>query len=147
MKGKIFLLAGLAFLALTAVGLEASPRHGRRGGFGFRAGFVRGPFYVSPYYGYPYYGFGFRGDYVVGSRYRHGNAGSVDFNVKPKDSQIFVDGAYIGVADDFDGGFFGHTAILPSGKHRIRIVAPDGRSENRVIYVMPGRELNLDLRF
>lgn len=145
MRGKSIFIAGLAFLVLTAGYLGASPERGRRHGFGFRAGFVRGPFYVSPFYGYPYYGFGIHGAYLGGRHY--GNAGSVDFNVKPKDSQVFVDGTYIGVADDFDGGFFGQTAILPAGKHRIRIVAPDGRTEDREIYVMPDRELNFNFRF
>lgn len=148
MRGKSLFVA-LACLVMTSAFLGASPEHRRhgRGGFGFGVGFARGPVFVEPFYGYPYYGFGFRGAYFGGHRYGYGNAGSVDFNVKPKDSQVYVDGAYIGVADDFDGGFFGHTAILPAGKHKVRIVSPDGRSEEREIFVMPGRELNFDFRF
>lgn len=73
--------------------------------------------------------------------------GRVDFNVKPKDSRIYVDGAYIGLAADWDGGFFGTTATLRAGPHTVRIVAPDGRSITRRIYVMPGRELNFNFVF
>ena len=76
-----------------------------------------------------------------------GNAGRVDFNVKPSDSQVFVDGAYIGLADDYNGGFFGDTATLRAGKHRVKVVSPDGRVVRREIYVMPGKELNFNLEF
>ncbi|GAB4253349.1 MAG: hypothetical protein Kow00109_28990 [Acidobacteriota bacterium] len=75
------------------------------------------------------------------------NYGRVDFNVKPKNSRIYVDGAYIGIADDWDGGFFGTTASLKAGPHTVRIVAPDGRSIVRRIYVMPGRELDFNFVF
>jgi len=146
MKGKSLFVVALASLILTTVCLEAFPRGGRRGGVGFRGGFVRGPVYFSPYYGYPVHGFGFAGSYVTGYGYGRGY-GRVDFNVKPKTSQIYVDSGYLGVADDFDGGFFGRTATLPPGKHTIRIVAPDGRTEQRDVYVMPGRELNIDFQF
>jgi hypothetical protein len=76
-----------------------------------------------------------------------GTAGRVDFNIKPSDSQVFVDGAFIGIADDYNGGFFGETATLRAGKHRIKVVSPDGRVAHRVIYVMPGKELNFNLEF
>ena len=67
----------------------------------------------------------------------------VDFNVEPKESQVFVDGAYIGIADDYNGGFFGSTAVLTPGTHNVRIVAPDGRVKEAKIYVMPGRGTEL----
>ncbi len=57
------------------------------------------------------------------------------------------DGAYIGIADGFNGGFFGRTATLTAGTHSVRIVSPDGRVEERKIYVMPGKETDLDLKF
>ena len=71
--------------------------------------------------------------------------GSVDFNVRPQKSDIYVDGAYLGIADDFNG--YPQTAKLPVGYHTVRVVAPDGREVVRRIYVAPGRELNFNLKF
>ncbi len=73
--------------------------------------------------------------------------GRVDFNVHPSQSRVFVDGVYIGVADDFDGGLFGSTATLRAGTHHVKIVSPDGRIVTRKIYVMAGKELDFNLDF
>ncbi len=73
------------------------------------------------------------------------NYGEVDFNIEPQNSQVFVDGHYLGVADEFNG--FPQTAKLPSGYHQVRAVAPDGRVIERRIYVAAGQELNFDWRF
>ncbi len=73
------------------------------------------------------------------------NYGSVDFNVEPQKSQIFVDGRYLGIADDFNG--YPQTAKLPAGYHHVRAVAPDGRSIERRIYVAAGEELNFNWKF
>lgn len=73
--------------------------------------------------------------------------GRVDFNVHPSQSRVFVDGVYIGIADDFNGGLFGSTATLRAGTHHVKIVSPDGRVVTRKIYVMAGKELNFDLDF
>ena len=97
------------------------------------------------HHGYrPTYGFGYRGAYFPRIS---GNAGRVDFNIKPKESQVYVDGAYIGIADDYNGGFFGNTASLKAGVHNIKLVSPDGRIKKEKIYVMPGREIDFDYRF
>lgn len=71
--------------------------------------------------------------------------GEVDFNIEPQDSQVFVDGRYLGVADDFNG--YPQTAKLPSGYHQVRAVSPDGRVLERRIYVAAGRELNFNWEF
>ncbi len=73
------------------------------------------------------------------------NYGEVDFNIEPQNSQVFVDGHYLGVADEFNG--YPQTAKLPSGYHQVRAVAPDGRVIERRIYVAAGQELNFDFDF
>ena len=116
-----------------------------QGGGRFRASVRRAPVYFAygGYRGYVPYGF----DYYGGGHHYGGPRGRVDFNVEPKESQVFVDGAYIGIADDYNGGFFGSTAVLTPGTHNVRVVAPDGRVKQAKIYVMPGRELNFNHRF
>lgn len=73
------------------------------------------------------------------------NYGSVDFNVEPQNSRIFVDDRYLGIADDYNG--YPQTAKLPAGYHWVRAVAPDGRTIERKIYVAVGEELNFNWRF
>jgi hypothetical protein len=73
------------------------------------------------------------------------NYGRVDFDVNPNKSQIFVDGAFIGIADDLDG--WPHTAKLPAGYHDVRIITPDGRTDHRRIFVAAGQELKFNLTF
>ncbi len=52
--------------------------------------------------------------------------GSIDFNVRPQRSQIYIDGKLLGIADDFNG--YPQTARLPAGRYNIRVVAPTARS-------------------
>ena len=136
-KWTVSLVLALTLMSLTSVSFA---RGLHRAGFGFRG-------FAPRYYSYGYYGgfSPFRDHGFV--HFQTGNYGRIDFNVEPKSSKVYVDGGYIGIADDFDGGFFGKTATLTAGTHSVRIVAPDGRVEERKIHVMPGKEIDLDLKF
>ena len=62
-------------------------------------------------YGYPYVGLQrIRGD------------GELRLKIKPREAQVFVDGYYVGIVDDFDGVF--QRLHLESGPHRIEVRAP-----------------------
>lgn len=65
-------------------------------------------------YGYGY-GYGYGSGYVG----RYDETGSVRTQVKPRDAQVFVDGYYVGVVDEFDGAF--QRLRLDTGPHRIEI--------------------------
>jgi PEGA domain len=101
------------------------------GGLGF--GSYYGSFY-DPYVFYapysPWYGNygGYYGAYGV-SGYGYGNAssysildGALRLKIKPRDAQVYVDGYYAGIVDDFDGVF--QRLHLPEGPHRIEVRAP-----------------------
>lgn len=78
-------------------------------GLGF---YMWDPYWYGGGYGYPYaYGYGYPG--------RYDDTGSVRTIVKPKDAQVFVDGYYVGVVDEFDGAF--QRLRLDTGPHRIEI--------------------------
>ena len=147
MKKRWFALASLAFvLSVLTVHTRAETRV--RVGVGVRAPAHGAGFYFS--YGAPHYHRYYRpvrpvyaGPRVV--RIERVNYGSVDFNVQPQKSRIYVDGRYLGIADDFNG--YPQTAKLSPGYHTVRVVAPNGRSESRRIYVAAGRELNFNLKF
>ncbi len=107
---------------------------GRAGGHpAFGEGREYGP-RVSPYYrGYPGFGFGFAYDpywygpgwaeygyaypYVVPT----GDTGGLRLEIAPKTAEVFVDGYYAGVVDDFNG-HFQHLDMTPGG-HRISAAA------------------------
>ena len=97
-----------------------------------------GPSYV---YGYPYYAHG--GHYPYPPGY---DSGGVRLRIRPRDAQVFVDGHYAGLVDDFDGTF--QQLRLEQGGHKIEIRMPGFEDLDMDIHVQPGRTITLheDLR-
>ena len=98
--------------------------------WGFGA-FGLGYFYYSPWAwgpGYSSYGngYGYGGAPYGYAGPRYGadgfDVGSVKLKVKPRDAEVFVDGYYAGVVDDFDGTL--QSLKLDSGAHNIEIRKP-----------------------
>ena len=96
----------------------------------YRPSFRLGYGYSYPYgyrYGYPAYGYGYGYGYPVpppgylaavpGRPY-----GGVRITDAPRDAEVFADGYYVGIVDDFDGVF--QHLNLEAGPHRIEIRAP-----------------------
>ena len=76
--------------------------------------------------------------YVVGRP-----AATLDFNVKPSKTAIYVDGTYRGTCDDFDG--WPQKMHLAPGRHRIRLVTPDGVRVERDVKLAAATEVDIDL--
>lgn len=78
---------------------------------------------------------------VNGARY-----GVLDLNVKPRATEVWVDGTLRGTCDEFDG--YPDKLTLAPGMHAIRLVTPDGDDVSRSLRVRAGIEINvgLDLR-
>ena len=77
----------------------------------------------------------------------HGRpAGVLDLNLKPKATEVWVDGRFRRIADDFDG--IPQKLLLTQGHHRLKLVTPDGVEVARDIRIQAGTEINigLDLR-
>ena len=89
-KWTVSLVLALTLMTLTSVSFA---RGLHRAGFGFRG-------FAPRYYSYGYYGglSPFRDHGFV--HFQPGNYGRIDFNVEPKSSKVYVDGGYIGIADD-----------------------------------------------
>jgi hypothetical protein len=138
---KAFSPVLVLFLVVLATPLEAGARigigvsGGHRGGarVGVRVGFPMRPF-----------GFGFGYTHRIGSS-RPRNAGTISFKVKPVSSEIYVDGAFLGLAKDLNSNVWGTKATLRAGPHDIRIVSPDGTEVSKRIYVMPGKKTKFRL--
>lgn len=114
------------------------------GGFGYGYGYGYGGYGYDPYgyYGGFYdplmdpFGFGYGGvgaggyeggGYYGGSGYSSSNPGrgeeaSLRLKIKPSNAQVFVDGQYVGVVDEFDGLF--HHLKSDAGVHHVEIRAP-----------------------
>ncbi len=143
---KLLLIATAAAAMAVLPSTTAFAAHfGARAG----AGFARGPI-VAPRIGprvgvyYRPYGFGFAYDpfWVPGWGYAYpyvvpqDNTGGLRLEVTPKTAQVFVDGYYAGVVDDFNG-HFQHLDMTPGG-HHIDVRQPGFQPMTFDVYVQPG---------
>jgi hypothetical protein len=108
--------------------------------------------YAYPYsYGYPYahpygygaYGYGYRGYGYPGYGYPPAAAayGDIRFQGRPKDAQVYVDGYYAGIVDDFDGTF--QRLTVEPGPHQIEIVVPGAPPFTVDVNAQPGRTITI----
>lgn len=85
-------------------------------------------FYGPGSYGTGYYGRGYNYD-----------IGEVRLRVMPREAQVFVDGYYAGVVDDYDGAL--QALRLESGPYHIKMVAPGYEPLEVDIRVSPGQRV------
>lgn len=109
------------------------------------------PFY-RPYYYRPYYDSYYSGYSAYGSRpydddyWRAYNIGELRLQVSPRDAQVFVDGAYAGTVDDFDGML--QSLKLEPGEYSIRLEAPGYETMEFDVRISPRQKVTYreDLR-
>jgi hypothetical protein len=91
------------------------------------------------YYGYNnYYGPGTYSPWQVGGY----DIGGIRLKIRPRDAQVFVDGYYAGLVDDFDGTF--QSLRLEQGGHKIEIHMPGFEDLELDVHVQPGRTITLN---
>jgi hypothetical protein len=94
------------------------------------------PWWYDPFYG-GYYG-SYYGNYYGGSYYSRGfDEGRLRLKVKPSDAEVFVDGYYAGVVDEFDNAF--QHLDIDSGPHRIEIREEGFEPLTFEVRILPGR--------
>jgi hypothetical protein len=130
-----FLAAGLlAAAVLLPAPAEAQGRRGPRiatratvviGAGAYYRPYVYDPWY--PYYWYP-------APYYYGGRY-YSDSSALRLQVTPRQTEVFVDGYYAGVVDDFDGTF--QRLNLEPGEHELQLFSPGYRSISQRIYLQP----------
>jgi hypothetical protein len=114
------------------------------------------PSYYWPYY-WPYYGtsfgfsvgFGYPGYYYGGAYplYYGGGAqslGGIRFLVEPKNAEVYVDGFYAGIVDNFDGTF--QKLSLPPGEHKIELYLDGYRTVHQTLYLQPDSTLKVSYK-
>ncbi|MBI2186292.1 MAG: carboxypeptidase regulatory-like domain-containing protein [Acidobacteria bacterium] len=90
------------------------------------------------YGGYGYGGYGY-GGYGYGSSFSTFDIGELRLDVSPRHAQVFVDGYYAGIVDDFDGAFQG--IRLAPGAYRIDITAPGFETLTFDVRIAPGQKV------
>ena len=110
---------------------------------GFRPGWSLNLYFGRPYRDYPgYYGGGNYGYFDIYPGLAYGSLRIVD---APRDAQVFVDGYYAGIVDDYDGVF--QRLNLEPGGHRIEIdVDPGVPPMDFDVYIEPGRTVTIHAR-
>jgi len=130
--------ASSGFMSLT--GFPGNPPT-RGGVYVPGGGYYGGYGYYDPwgYGGYPGYGgYGYGGSGYYGGYYdpwyggypvspqptydTYRDEGSLKLKLKPRDAEVYVDGYFVGLVDDFDGIF--QRLHIESGTHRIEVRAP-----------------------
>jgi hypothetical protein len=108
--------------------------------FGFYGAYAPSTYYYgyNGYYGPGYYGPGPYSPWQV-SGY---DLGGVRLKIRPRDAQVFVDGHYAGIVDDFDGTF--QSLKLEAGGHKIEIHMPGFEDIELDVHVQPGRTITLN---
>lgn len=139
-------------LLLMAGSAQAAPHGGgHHGGGGFHHGgaiVVGGPWWGWGWgWGYPgYYGYGYGpyGYYGAGYGYGNhdGNWGAVKTDVDPEEARVYLDGKYIGAADDFDG--WPDKLYLRPGRYRLEFRLSGYEPKVLDVEVHPGQELKID---
>ena len=132
----VALLTGVLLIGATFWASPASAQ-GRRGrvviGGGF--GYAYSRFFYDPFWApYPYYGYG---AYPIGVR----GSGEVRVLATPKQAEVFVDGFYAGVVDDFDGKL--QRLHTTPGGHAITLHLEGYRTVTQNIYVTPANTFKL----
>jgi hypothetical protein len=146
--------------------------YGYRGAYGYANGYAYSPYYYAPrplayrYAPRHYYGsgghlsiyFGFGAGYLYGAPYSgriygyrapsaYGDQyyGDIQLQVNPPDAEVYVDGYYAGIVDDFDGQY--QRLALEAGPHKIEIGGRGVQPQVFDVYVDPSRtvELRADL--
>ncbi len=134
-------LGALALTALAAVTISlsfpaaADAQHHYRGGY-------YGHHYSYGYYGHPFYGpgYGFGGYGSFGNRTERSHLGAVRIEVNPKksreDIQVFLNGAYAGVVDNFDGS--AQRLYLVPGEYELELRLDGYDSIRMTLYASAG---------
>jgi len=129
------------------------------------------PYYSRPYYAYPYrtyaglsfgWGWGYPYSFFAGYGYPYGwypyrwyggypynyeyfvaqeNMSAVRIMAKPRQAEVFVDGYYVGLVDDYDGTF--QRLRLPAGEHELTLYLDGYRSVRQRLYFTPGATLKV----
>jgi len=102
--------------------------------------------YYSPFWSYdPWFGFGYQypiGPYPYGYPVRFApREASVRLEVQPSNAEVYVDGYYAGIVDDFDGTF--QRLHVEPGEHEIELFLDGFRTVRQHLYLTPNNTVKV----
>ncbi len=127
---------------------------GYHGGYygGYYGGYPYGRYsYWGPYWGwgwwgwwggYDYYGYGYHQPRYYGDRDRDRSTGALDIDVSPGKTEVWIDGRYLGTADDFDG--FPQYLWLDKGVYDLALYRDGYKTIARQITIYGGTVISID---
>ena len=138
----------LMFVALIVVLLAAAPttseaqgRRYRPGGRVVVVGSYYGGYYADPFfYADPWYGYQYPWRPYPYRYYGYDEA-SVRLEVTPRHAEVYIDGYYAGVVDDFDGAF--QRLHVEPGEHEIEIYLDGFRPFRQKVYLTHDRTFRI----
>ncbi len=104
---------------------------------------VRRAFYYHPYFGFyygPYYGpfYPYPGPFARSVRY---STSALRLKVRPVETEVYINGYYAGIVDDFDGVF--QRLYLPAGEHQVALRLAGYQTFVVPVRVPPGDTLDI----
>jgi hypothetical protein len=96
------------------------------------------PYYASPFwYGYPWFSYGYPyGPYPYPYYGYYAYESSVRLEVTPREAEVYVDGYYAGIVDDFDGTF--QRLRVERGEHELTVYRDGYRPFRQKVYLAAG---------
>jgi hypothetical protein len=136
-------LAAVVIWPADAAAQRHRPRGRVRTAVVVRAGYYR-PYFYDPFLYGGFYDPFFMGWYPIYAQYPYPigrysysrNWASVRLEIKPKDAQVYVDGYFVGIVDQFDGVF--QRLDLPTGEHEIEVYLKGYRPYRQRTLFRPG---------
>ena len=132
--GSFFYLPGYSFSLGVGFGF----------GHGYGYGYGHHPYGYSGY-AYPSYGayspYGYLG-YTHSPSLADPYTGFLRLKVRPRDAQVYVDGYYVGIVDDFDGVF--QRVRLEEGPHQIEIHHPAYLPLELEVLIVTGEQVTFE---
>ena len=145
-RPRLLILLGLLMLSALAGAPQARGRgcaYPARVHVGFGFGF-------SPWWGYPAWGYGGWGYPYPAYAYAPAypayapTVAWADTDIAPGKARVYLDGEYVGTADDFDG--FPTYLSLEPGRHTVEFRLEGYRTMTRAVKVAAGSILNFDAK-
>ena len=146
---RIFLLVLALAMLVPALPASAAPGHGGGRGGHFGGGHFGGRtrVFIGGGWGWGWWGWpGYYGYYGYGPGYERQAYGpaeqwaTIDTDISPEEAQVYLDGRYIGTADDFDG--YPDYLYLKPGRYRIEFRLEGYETLTRQIEARPGMYLD-----
>jgi len=97
--------------------------------------------YGYPYYGYPYYGYPSYPYAYPYYGYGYDNSGSARLQISPRNAQVYIDGRFVGLVDDFDGSF--QQLHVEAGQHQLQVSLEGHRTYTENVLFRSGTTVRL----